>query len=78
MGKTLAEAKLPQVLGARVMEIRRQGKLGEEAVLPGAETMLQAGDLLLLLGPATKVEALAQGRAAEEALAEHQAAEAAE
>ncbi|HEX6900317.1 MAG TPA: chloride channel protein [Thermoanaerobaculia bacterium] len=75
VGKTLAEAKLPQVLGARVMEIRRQGKLGEETVLPGAETMLQAGDLLLLLGPANKVEALAQGRAAEEALAEHQAAE---
>jgi chloride channel protein, CIC family len=75
VGKTLAEARLPQVLGARVMEIRRQGKLGEETVLPGAETMLLAGDLLLLLGPANKVEALAEGRVAEEALAQHQAAE---
>lgn len=75
VGKTLAEARLPQALGARVMEIRRQGKLGEETVVPGAETLLLAGDLLLLLGPASKVEALASGRAAEEALAQHQAAE---
>ncbi len=32
-----------------------------------------SGDLLLLLGPAAKVEALAEGKVAEEALAEHQA-----
>jgi chloride channel protein, CIC family len=75
VGKTLAEARLPQTLGARVMEIRRRGRLGEEPVLPTAETRLEAGDLLLLLGPAAKVEALAQGKLAEEALAEHQAAD---
>lgn len=72
-GKTLAEAKLPQTLGARVMEIRRRGKTGEEVVVPSAETRLEPGDLLLLLGPAAKVEALAQGKIAEEALAQHQA-----
>ncbi len=75
VGKTLAEARLPQTLGARVMEIRRRGKLGEEPVLPSADTRLQAGDLLLLLGPTAKVEAMTQGKEAEEALAQHQAAD---
>ena len=73
IGKTLAEARLPQVLGARVMEIRRRGKTGEEAVIPSAETRLEPEDLLLLLGPTAKVEALAKGQVAEEALAQHQA-----
>src|SRR3954470_946336 len=73
VGKTLAEARLPQTLGARVMEIRRRGELGEEPVLPEAGTLLETGDLLLLLGPAVKVEALAEGKVVEEALAQHQA-----
>jgi CIC family chloride channel protein len=73
VGRTLAEARLPQTLGARVMEIRRRGKAGEEPVVPAADTRLLAGDLLLLLGPAAKVEALSEGRLAEEALAQHQA-----
>jgi CBS domain-containing protein len=73
VGKTLADARLPQTLGARVMEIRRRGKAGEEPVIPAADTRLQEGDLLLLLGPAAKVEALSEGRLAEEALAQHQA-----
>jgi len=47
VGKTLAEARLPQTLGARVMEIRRRGELGEEPVLPEAGTLLETGDLLL-------------------------------
>jgi len=75
VGKTLAEARLPQTLGARVMEIKRRGKLGEEAVLPSADTRLQAGDLLLLLGPTAQVEAMTKGKEAEEALAQHQATE---
>src|SRR6185295_13685337 len=65
VGKTLAEARLPQTLGARVMEIKRRGKLGEEAVLPSADTRLQAGDLLLLLGPPAQVEAMTKGKEAE-------------
>ena len=73
VGKTLAEARLPQTLGARVMEIRRRGSGGEEAIIPEADTRLAAGDLLLLLGPAAKVEALAGGKVAEEALEHHQA-----
>ncbi|HKI02052.1 MAG TPA: chloride channel protein [Thermoanaerobaculia bacterium] len=74
VGKTLAEAKLPQTLGARVMEIRRRGKYGdEEPILPSGDTRLEPGDLLLLLGPTAKVEALARGKVAEEALAQHQA-----
>jgi len=73
VGKTLAEAKLPQTLGARVMEIRRRGKLGEEPLLPTADTRLEESDLLLLLGPTAKVEAMGQGQMADEALAQHQA-----
>ena len=73
VGKTLAEARLPQTLGARVMEIRRRGKLGEEPLLPAADTRLQAGDLLLLLGPTAKLDAMSQGRLADETLAQHQA-----
>jgi CIC family chloride channel protein len=73
VGKTLAEASLPQTLGARVMEIRRRGPEGEEPIVPVADTRLLPGDLLLLLGPAAKVEALAEGKIAEEALAQHQA-----
>jgi Trk K+ transport system NAD-binding subunit len=73
VGKTLAEARLPQTLGSRVIEIKRQGPLGEEPVIPTAETKLQAGDLLLLLGPTAKLETLSQGSLADEALAQHQA-----
>ncbi len=79
VGRTLAEARLPQTLGARVMEIRRRragqsgSQGGEEPILPEAGTRLETGDLLLLLGPAAKVEALAEGKVAEEALEQHQA-----
>ena len=73
VGKTLAEARLPQTLGARVMEIRRRGKTGEEPIIPSADTRLLAGDLLLLLGPTAKLEALTKGQLADEALAQHQA-----
>jgi len=73
VGKTLAEARLPQTLGSRVIEIKRQGPLGEEPVIPTAETKLLAGDLLLLLGPTAKLETLSKGSHAEEALAQHQA-----
>ncbi|HEY4562562.1 MAG TPA: TrkA C-terminal domain-containing protein, partial [Thermoanaerobaculia bacterium] len=72
VGKTLAEARLPQILGSRVIEIKRQGPFGEEPVIPTGETKLLAGDLLLLLGPTAKLEALSQGSLAEEALAQHQ------
>jgi CIC family chloride channel protein len=73
-GKTLAEARLPQTTGARVLELRRQGPKGEEQILPGGDTLLQKGDLLLLLGPTVQLDALLErgAAAAEEALAVHQ------
>ncbi|HEX2641419.1 MAG TPA: chloride channel protein [Thermoanaerobaculia bacterium] len=61
-GKTLAEARLPQTLGARVLEIRRPSRNGEDAVIPGADTLLQSGDVLLLLGPTESIEALLAGK----------------
>jgi CIC family chloride channel protein len=68
VGKTLAEARLPQVLGARVIDIQRRGI--DDPVVPAAETVLIAGDQLTLLGPAATVEALSEGRLpVEEALA---------
>jgi CIC family chloride channel protein len=61
VGKTLAEARLPQTLGARVIEIKRDGPRGEERVIPDAQTVLARGDELVLLGPAEVVESLRQG-----------------
>ncbi|HYN20006.1 MAG TPA: chloride channel protein [Thermoanaerobaculia bacterium] len=62
VGKTLAEAKLPQTLGARVLEIRRRGKVGEETVLPSGEMVFQEDDQLILVGPTATVEALSEGK----------------
>ncbi|HYU31559.1 MAG TPA: chloride channel protein [Thermoanaerobaculia bacterium] len=59
VGKTLAEAHLPQTLGARVLEIRRDGI--EDGVIPAADTRLEAGDLLTLLGPTETLDRLAKG-----------------
>jgi CBS domain-containing protein len=62
VGKTLAEARLPQTLKARVIELRRPARTGEESMLPTAETRLEAGDLLTLLGPAEALDALGEGK----------------
>jgi CIC family chloride channel protein len=59
IGKTLAEARLPQVLGARVLEIRREGL--DEALIPLGETRLEKGDLLTLLGPTDTLDRLDKG-----------------
>jgi len=74
VGRSLAEARLPQTLGARIIEIKRQGRHGEEPVIPDAATVLQSGDLLVLIGPTVQVEHLAEGGAAvlDEALAHRQ------
>lgn len=61
VGRTLAEARLPQTVGARVIEIVRRTPAGEERVIAGGDTRLAAGDQLVLLGPAATVEALAAG-----------------
>jgi CIC family chloride channel protein len=74
VGRTLAEARLPQTLGARVIEIKRHGRKGEEQVIPDAETVLESGDLLVLIGPTAQVEALGEGKTPvlDEALAHRQ------
>jgi len=72
VGRTLAEARLPQTLGARVIEIKRHGRKGEEQVIPDAETVLESGDLLVLIGPTAQVEALGEGKVLDEALAHRQ------
>jgi CIC family chloride channel protein len=65
-GRTLAELRLPQALGVQVLEIKRRdpGGGGEEIhrVVPDGTTRLEAGDLLIVLGPTGRVEALQQGR----------------
>jgi CIC family chloride channel protein len=74
VGRTLAEARLPQTLGARIIEIKRHGRHGEEQVIPDADTVLKSGDLLVLIGPTAQVESLAEGKAPvlDEALAHRQ------
>jgi CIC family chloride channel protein len=57
VGRTLAEARLPQTLSARVIEVRRD----EKAIIPVGETRLEAGDLLTLLGPTATLDKLDQG-----------------
>lgn len=61
VGKTLAEARLPQVLGSRVIEVRRNGAV-DERIIPEADTRLQAGDLLTLLGPTETLDRLRDGK----------------
>lgn len=61
IGRTLVEAQLPQTVGARIMAIRRSGRHGEENVQPTGDTVLLAGDSLLLLGPTVGLDALAAG-----------------
>jgi CIC family chloride channel protein len=62
VGRTLAEARLPQTYGARVLEIRRRGPLGEETLIPAGDMVFQEGDQVILVGPTTIVEALAEGK----------------
>jgi CIC family chloride channel protein len=62
VGKSLAEVRLPQTLGARVIEIRRQGRQGEEPVIPSADTVLEAGDMLVIIGPTGTMEGLSEGK----------------
>jgi CIC family chloride channel protein len=74
VGRSLAEARLPQTLGARVIEIKRRGRHGEEQLIPDAATVLASGDLLVLIGPTAQIEAMVEGKAPalDEALAHRQ------
>ncbi|HEX6202841.1 MAG TPA: chloride channel protein [Thermoanaerobaculia bacterium] len=65
VGLSLAEARLPQTLGARVLEIQRTGPGGEDRrVIPDGETRLAAGDRLILLGPEATLDRLETGELA--------------
>jgi CIC family chloride channel protein len=55
VGKTLAEARLPQTVGARVIEIKRRD---ETRVIPAGDTLLLAGDMLIVVGPTAMGETL--------------------
>ena len=61
IGRTLAETKLPQASGIRVLEIKRRRGLVEERVIPDGAAILRAGDVLVALGPSRAVEALERG-----------------
>jgi len=51
VGKTLAEARLPQTVGARVIQIKRRTEKGDERLIPDGQTVLAAGDELVLVAP---------------------------
>jgi len=61
VGKSLAEARLPQTHGLRVIEIKRGRPGQEERVIPGAETLFELGDRLIVLGPSSSVASLEVG-----------------
>jgi CIC family chloride channel protein len=61
VGKTLAETRLPQAAGVRVLEIKRRRGLAEERVIPDGAAILRSGDVLVALGPTRAVEALERG-----------------
>ncbi len=59
VGRTLAEARLPQRFGVRVLEIRRRLPDGETTpIIPEAATILGHLDEIVVLGPDAAVERL--------------------
>ena len=55
-GQTLAAARLPDVLGVRVLLLKRRDAAGHlVTLLPDAQTLLTPGDVLVLLGPAPAI-----------------------
>lgn len=62
LDRALAELRLTQEMGVRVVEISRQRGELREWVVPEASTVVEPGDELLVLGPQAAVEALAAGR----------------
>jgi len=61
VGRTLAEVQLPRKHGVRVIEIKRGEGMREDRVIPGGETVFEAGDRLIVLGPTAAVERLEAG-----------------
>jgi voltage-gated potassium channel len=58
VGKTLADAKIPQRTGLIVLSLKRQHGGGEATYNPGPETKLSAGDVMVVLGRPEQVQRL--------------------
>jgi voltage-gated potassium channel len=58
VGRTLAEAKIPQRTGLIVLGLRRAGDQGPPLYNPGPETRLEAGDVMIVLGGSDQVQQL--------------------
>lgn len=58
-GKTLAEARIPQATGLIVIALRKAGEVeGEFVFNPVADTRLERGDELIVLGTAEQIDLL--------------------
>ena len=70
-GRTLAEAHLPQRFGVRVIEMKRPRPGAPPArLMAAADTRLQRGDELIVIGPTAAIERLERGElGVDEALA---------
>lgn len=64
VGRTLAETRLAQASGVRVLEIKRRRGQVEERVIPDGAAILGKADVLVVLGPTAAVEALERGEVA--------------
>lgn len=61
-GQTLADARLPDVLGVRALLLKRRDATGHLAtLLPDAQTVLTAGDVLVILGPSPAIDRAVAG-----------------
>ncbi len=58
VGKTLADAKIPQETGLIVLALRRSRDDRSPTFNPGPETRLQAGDIMIVLGSQDQVQKL--------------------
>lgn len=58
VGRTLAEARIPQRTGLIVIGLRHAGQAGPPSYNPGPETRLDAGDVMIVLGNSEQVQQL--------------------
>jgi voltage-gated potassium channel len=58
VGSSLAEAKIPQRTGLIVMALHHGGRSGPATHNPGPETVLQTGDVLIVLGRQDQIQGL--------------------
>lgn len=58
VGKSLADARIPQRTGLIVLALRRAGGDGKQRYNPGPETTLEAGDVMIVLGRPEQVQQL--------------------